>query len=315
MKLKTAFSLIRATISNWIGDFAPSMGAALAYYTAFSVAPLLVIVIAVAALVFGQEAAQTAVLEQARDLLGPQGATAVEAMLASAQRPKEGTIASVVGIFALFIGATTVFAELESDLNRIWKVIPTKKPGLRGFLRVRILSIGMILAIGFVLLVSLIISAGLAAWGKYWSPWFGELKIALHAANFILSLAVVTILFAIIYKLLPQTRIQWRDVWIGALVTALLFTFGKSLIGLYIGKSGIASAYGAAGALAILLVWVYYSAQIFLIGAEFTRVYASSHGSLVTGQTEDRPPKQKEVASSLRRDQIAGRRPGRRARS
>ena len=280
MKVKNAFSLIRAAISNWIDDFAPSMGAALAYYTVFSVAPLLVIVIAVAALVFGQEVAQASILDQARELLGPQGATAVEAMLASAQKPKEGTIASIVGIFALLIGATTVFAELESDLNRIWKVTPIKKPGLWGFLRVRVLSIGMVLAIAFLLLVSLLISAGLAAWGKYWSPWFGELKIALDAANFVLSLAVVTVLFAIIYKVLPQTRIQWRDVWIGALVTALLFTFGKFLIGLYIGKSGIASAYGAAGALAILLVWVYYSAQIFLIGAEFTRVYASSHGSL-----------------------------------
>ena len=241
-------------------------------------------------------------------------------MLASAQKPKEGAIASMVGIFALFIGATTVFAELESDLNRIWKITPTKKPGLWGFLRVRILSIGMILAIGFLLLVSLIISAGLAAWGKYWSPWFGELEIVLQAANFILSLAVVTVLFAMIYKLLPQTRIRWHDVWIGAAVTALLFTFGKFLIGLYIGKTGVGSAYGAAGALAILLVWVYYSAQIFLIGAEFTRVYANSHGSLrnrapVTKQTGDRPPNENAVSSSIRRSQTARRSPGRRAKS
>jgi membrane protein len=179
----------------------------------------------------------------------------------------------------------------------------------------------MILSIGFLLLVSLIISAGLAAWGRYWSPWFGELQIALQAANFIVSLAVVTVLFAIIYKLLPQTRIQWRDVWIGALVTALLFTFGKSLVGLYIGRSGIASAYGAAGALAILLVWVYYSAQIFLIGAEFTRIYAGSHGSLrnqaqMTQEAEDRTPKENAgILSGSRRGESAGRSSRRRAKS
>ena len=165
-------------------------------------------------------------------------------------------------------------------MNRIWKVIPKKGAGLWGFLRVRFLSIGMILAIGFLLLVSLIISAGLSAWGKYWSAWFGSFETMLHAANFVLSLAVATVLFAIIYKVLPQTRIQWQDVWIGAVVTALLFTFGKFLVGLYIGRSGIASSYGAAGALAIVLAWVYYSAQIFLIGAEFTRAYAGRHGSL-----------------------------------
>jgi membrane protein len=276
VRFRSGFDLIKATVSSWMEDFAPSMGAALAYYTVFSVAPLLVIVIAVAALIFGQEAAQAGIMEQARGLLGPEGATAIEAMLANAQRPKEGAVASILGIAALLIGATTVFAELESNLNRIWKVARRQESGLWSFVRGRILSVGMILAIGFLLLVSLIVSAGLAAWGKYWGGWFGGIEILLHAANFVFSLAVITVLFAIIYKMLPHAEVQWRDVWIGAAVTALLFTLGKFLIGLYIGKSAIASSYGATGALVILLVWVYYSAQIFLIGAEFTHAYANS---------------------------------------
>lgn len=306
------FHLVRAAISSWVADFAPSMGAALAYYTAFSVAPLLVIVIAVAALVFGQDAAQAAILEQARELLGPQGVAAIESMLASAQQPKQGVIASIVGIVALLVGATTVFAELESDLNRIWKVTSKKRPGLWGFLRARILSIGMILAIGFLLLVSLIISAGLAAWAKYWSPWFGEWELVLQAANFVVSMAVVTVLFATIYKVLPRTRIEWRDVWVGAAVTALLFTCGKFLIGLYIGKSGMASAYGAAGALVVLLVWVYYSAQIFLIGAEFTREYASSHSSLRNPEPATRQKEESSVGANAGPASIRVSRPRRR---
>jgi membrane protein len=279
VQFRSAFDLIRTAVSSWLEDFAPSMGAALAYYTVFSVAPLLVIVIAVAALIFGQEAAQAGIMEQARGLLGSEGATAIEAMLANAQRPKEGVVASILGVAALLIGATTVFAELESNLNRIWKVARRQESGLWSFVRGRILSVGMILAIGFLLLVSLIVSAGLAAWGKYWGGWFGGIEILLNAANFIFSLAVVTVLFAIIYKMLPHAEVQWRDVWIGAAVTAVLFTFGKFLIGLYIGKSAVASSYGAAGALVILLVWVYYSAQIFLIGAEFTHAYANRRSS------------------------------------
>ena len=275
MSFKSAFDLMKTTVKSWVDDFAPSMGAALAYYTVFSVAPLLIIVIALAALIFGHEAAQAGILEQARGLLGDQGAAAIEVMLTNAQKPKEGTIATVLGIIALLIGATSVFAELEGDLNRIWKVKPQKQSGVWNFLRGRVLSIGLILTVGFLLLVSLLVSAALAAWGKYWSGWFGEMELMLHAANFAVSLAVVTVLFAIIYKMLPHTRVRWRDVWIGALVTAALFGLGKFLIGLYIGKSAIASSYGAAGALVVLLVWVYYSAQIFLIGAEFTHAYAA----------------------------------------
>lgn len=260
-------------------DYAPSMGAALAYYTVFSIAPLFVIVIAVAALIFGLDAAHAAMMDQARGMIGENGAKAIEGMLASAQKPMQGMIAGTLGILALIIGATTVFAELESNLNRIWKVEPDKGFGLWHFIRRRLLSFGMVLAIGFLLIISLVVSAAIAAWGKYWSGWFGGLEALLHAANFVVSVAVITVLFAMIYKFMPRVAIRWRDVWIGAFVTSLLFSLGKFLIGLYIGKSGVESTYGAAGALVVLLVWVYYSAQIFLLGAEFTKVYAESHGS------------------------------------
>ena len=279
MSPKSLFLLAKTAFNNWMNDYAPSMGAALAYYTVFSIAPLLVIVIAVAALIFGQDAAHAAIMDQARGMIGENGAKAIEGMLASAQKPKQGMIASTLGILVLLIGATTVLAELESNLNRIWKVEPDKGSGLWHFIRTRLLSFGMVLAVGFLLIVSLVVSAAIAAWGKYWGGWFGGMEALLHAANFVVSVAIVTVLFAIIYKFMPRVAIRWRDVWIGALVTSLLFSLGKFLIGLYIGKSGVESSYGAAGALAVLLVWVYYSAQIFLLGAEFTKVYAESHGS------------------------------------
>jgi membrane protein len=279
MNLKTLFQLSKAAFASWQSDYAPSMGAALSYYTVFSIAPLLVIVIAVAGLVFGHEAAHAGIMEQAGGLLGENGAKAIEGMLASAQKPKQGTLASLLGILAMIVGATTVFAELESSLNRIWKVETEKISGLWHFIRTRLLSIGMVLAIGFLLMVSLVVSTAIAVWGKYWAGWFEGMEVLLHIVNFLVSIAVITVLFALIYRFLPRIAISWGDVWIGALVTSLLFSFGKFLIGLYIGKSGVESSYGAAGALVVILVWVYYSSQIFLLGAEFTKVYAESHGS------------------------------------
>jgi membrane protein len=301
MSPKSLFQLANTAFRNWMNDYAPSMGAALAYYTVFSIAPLLVIVIAVAALIFGQDAAQAAIMDQARGLIGENGAKAIEGMLASAQKPKQGMIASALGIVVLLIGATTVLSELETNLNRIWKVEPDKRSGLWHFMRTRLLSLGMVLAIGFLLIVSLVVSAAIAAWGKVWGGWFGGMEVLLHAANFVVSVAIVTVLFAIIYKFMPRVAIRWRDVWIGALVTSLLFSFGKFLIGLYIGKSGVESSYGAAGALVVLLVWVYYSAQIFLLGAEFTKVYAESHGSRQNKKTGT-PPTDKIPTRARRRD-------------
>ena len=279
MRLERLVNVCKSAVTAWIDDYASSMGAAIAYYTVFSMAPLLIIAIAVAAVFFGERAAQHELLDQLRGLLGDQGANAVEMMLSNAQKPKQGTIASVLSVATLIIGATGVFSELESDLNRIWKVQGPEVRGIWHLLRVRLLSFGMVLAIGFLLLVSLIISAGLAAWGKYWGGMFSGIEALLQAVNFLVSLLVITVLFALMYKILPAVKIAWRHVWLGAGVTALLFSLGKFVIGLYIGKSSIASSYGAAGSLIILLIWVFYSAQIMLFGAEFTRVYALRHGS------------------------------------
>jgi membrane protein len=287
--MKSIYALLKTSVSQWTDDFASSMGAALSYYTVFSIAPLLVIAIAVAALVFGQSVAQHEVLDQLRGLLGPEGANAVESMLVSAQKPKEGILAGALSIVTLLIGATTVFNELESDLNRIWRVPAQKRSGVWNLLRTRLLSFGMVVSVGFLLLVSLIASAALAAWGKYWSGWFFGIELALQAANLLLSLAVFTLFFALMYKVLPRVRIAWRDVWIGAIVTSLLFTMGKFLIGLYIGRASVASSYGAAGALVVLLLWVYYSSQVLLFGAEFTRAYAESHGSRRQNPTVEEP--------------------------
>ena len=278
--LKKAWLLTRDAVLAWFSDFAPSMGAALAYYTIFSLAPMLVIVIAIAGFFFGQEAAQGEIVMQLRDIVGTTAASAIEGLLKSASEPGQGIIAATLGIVTLVIGATAVFAELQSALDRIWKIPPDNKGGIVGVLRKRLLSFGMVMGLGFMLLISLVLSAILAALGKWWSSMLGGWTIVLEALNVSVSFAVVTGLFAMIYKFMPRASIPWRDVWVGAIVTALLFTIGKFLIGLYLGKASIGSSFGAAGSLVVLLAWVYYSAQIFLFGAEFTRVFALRYGSL-----------------------------------
>jgi membrane protein len=277
MKLADLWTVFKDSISAWIGDYAPSMGAALSYYTIFSIAPLLVIVIAVAGLVFGAQAASGAIFEQLRGMVGDSGATAIQGLVQSASQPAASIFAAATGIVTLVLGATTVLGELQSALDRIWRAPSPEKTGWWRFIRGRVLSFGMILVIGFLLLVSLVLSAAIVAIGDWWG--LGKTKWLLEAGNFVVSFAVVTALFAMIYKILPRVRIGWRDVWVGAAVTALLFTVGKFLIGLYLGKSGVTSGFGAAGSVVVLLVWVYYSAQIFLLGAEFTWVYSHSHGS------------------------------------
>ncbi len=279
--LADLWRLAREAFDGWLEDFAPSMGAALAYYTMFSIAPLLVIVIAVAGLAFGEQAAQGHLLGQLEGMVGHDGATAIQGLLASVHSKGTSVVATAVGVVALLIGATTVFGELQSDLDRIWKAPRAARPsGLWGLLRARLLSFGLILGIGFILLVSLVVSAMLAALGDWWAPYLAGWSTVLQAVNFVVSLAIVTLLFALIYKVLPSVQIAWRDVWIGAAATAALFTLGKYLIGLYIGRSGVVSGFGAAGSIAVLLLWVYYSAQIFLLGAEFTYAYAHDCGSL-----------------------------------
>ncbi len=280
MDVKRAWGLVKGAASAWVDDYAPSMGAALAYYTMFSIAPLLLIVISIAGLVFGEEAARGEILLQLRGMMGEEGARTVESLLQSVSKPTHSAAATVVGAFMLLLGATTVLAELQSALDRIWRA-PVRKPtsGLWDMLRSRLLSFGMILGIGFLLMVSLIASAAIAALGKWWSPVFEGWKLLASAVDFGVSLAMMTVLFAMIYKLMPRVHIRWRDVWIGAAVTALLFDIGKFLIGLYIGRSSVASTFGAAGSLVVVLMWIYYSAQIFLLGAEFTWVYAHTYGS------------------------------------
>ena len=268
---RLVWGLMKQAVSSWSADYAPSMGAALSYYTLFSIAPLLLIVIAVAGLVFGADAARGEIFGQLAGLVGPDGAKAVEGLLQAADRPRQGMIATIVGVLTLLLGATTVFGELQNALDRIWRVpVSPKRQGWWRLLRSRVLSFGMILGVAFLLMVSLVVSALVSALGDWWG---------LHALDFAASFALATVLFAMIYKVIPRTRIAWRDVWTGAAVTAGLFALGKVGIGLYLGRSSMASVFGAAGSLVVLMVWVYYSAQIFLLGAEFTRLYADEHGS------------------------------------
>ena len=281
MIINQFFLLAKKSINAWIDDYAPSMGAAISYYTVFSIAPLLLIVIAVAGLVWGQEAVQGEIVGQLSGLLGEEGATGIQALIESANKPAKGIVATVISVFVLIIGATTVFAELQSALDRVWGIPPEKQnSGIWATLRARLLSLGFILGLGFLLSVSLVLSAGVAAFGGWAGGLLPGWEILLQIINMVVSLSVAMVLFALIFKLMPQASVSWSDVWVGAAVTAVLFESGKWLIGLYIGKSSVSSSFAAAGSLVVLLIWVYYSAQIFLLGAEFTWVYAHEHGSL-----------------------------------
>lgn len=280
MTVKDLWGLVKAAASGWVDDYAQSMGAALAYYTMFSIAPLLLIVISIAGLVFGDEAARGEIFSQLQGMLGSAGAIAVQGLLQSVRQPSESVTAAVFSIVLLLIGATSVFGELQDALDRIWRApVRAGQSGLWGLLRARLLSFGMILGIGFLLLVSLVASAVLAALRKWWVPALSDWAAVATIVELSWSFLMTTVMFALIYKIIPRVRIDWKDVWIGAIVTSLLFSVGKFLIGVYIGRSGIASGFGAAASLVVVLVWVYYSAQIFLLGAEFTWAYAHKFGS------------------------------------
>ena len=280
MTVQDLRGLVKAAAAGWVDDYAQSMGAALAFYTLFSIAPLLLIVISIAGLVFGDAAARGEIFGQLQEMMGAPGALAVQGLLESVRKPAESVTATLIGSGLLLIGATTVFGELQDALDRIWRA-PERAPssGLWGLLRARLLSFGMILGIGFLLMVSLVASATLSALRKGWHPLSSDWTMIASAVELASSFMLVTIVFAMIYKIMPRVRIAWQDVWIGAAVTALLFTIGKFLIGLYIGRSGIASGFGAAASLIVVLVWVYYSAQVFLFGAEFTWAYSHKFGS------------------------------------
>ncbi|EJN09525.1 YihY/virulence factor BrkB family protein [Herbaspirillum sp. YR522] len=284
-RLQQGWQMTVAAVNAWLDDFAPSMGAAIAYYTIFSIAPMLVIAIAVAGMVFGHDAAQGAIVNQIRDIVGTEGAIAIQGLVKSASEPREGMIAAAISLVTLAVGATAVFSELQSALDRIWRIpAVARKSGIWQLLRTRLLSFGLILGLGFMLIISLVVSAGLAALGRWWGGWFEGWQLVLQALNFALSFVVFSTLFSVIYKFMPRVTLSWRDVWIGAVATTILFIIGKYLIGLYLGSTGMTSGFGAAGSFALLLVWIYYSAQIFLLGAEFTWIYANNFGSRAVRQ-------------------------------
>ena len=281
MGLKTSWEMLKQTGLDWVEDKAPQLGAALAFYSVLSVAPLLLIAIAIAGLVFGEEAARGEIVAQIRGMVGEEGAVAIQEMLAHARKPGAGILATVFGIATLLFGASGVFGQLQDSLNTIWEVRPKPGGGVWGFIRSRFLSFAMVLGTGFLLLVSLVLSAVLAALGNYLGGLLPGWAAFVQIANLLISFGVVTLLFALIFKLLPDVRIAWKDVWVGAALTAFLFTVGKFLIGLYLAHAGAGSAYGAAGSLVVLVLWIYYSAQILFFGAEFTQVYAKQYGSQI----------------------------------
>jgi membrane protein len=279
MRWKQALSLFKESASSWSDDRAPSMGAAISYYSVFSLAPLLVLIIAVAGLFFGADQVQGAVFAQISGLMGDDAARAVDEMLKHAQEPKTGGIATAVSVAVLLFGASTVLAELQSALDIVWRVPAAEKAkgnALWVWIRTRLLTFGMVLALAFLMIISLVFSAAISALGKWWG---GGSEALAHVLDLGASFVILTLAFAVIYKFMPSTHIRWRDVWIGAAVTSALFAIGKWAIGLYLGKSDVASSFGLFGSLAIMMVWIYYSAQIFLFGAEFTRVFADRRGS------------------------------------
>jgi membrane protein len=286
------WSLLKDTAASWSDHKAARLGAALAYYSIFSLGPLIVIAVAIAGLAFRQEAVRGEVSAQLEDLLGAAGAQAVNAMLVGASKPMEGTLATVLGGGALMFAAVGVVVQLKDALNTVWEVEPPKSSGIWHFVSTYMVSLATVLSLGFLLLVSLLLTTALAVGGKYFAPYVPEL--AMRALGSLVSFGMITLLFAMMFKWLPNTDVAWRDVWLGAAVTAALFEIGKLLIGLYIGKQGLESTYGAAASLVVLLIWVYYSSQLVLMGAEFTRIYAKRR-ALGHASAGHRPPVEPQV--------------------
>lgn len=277
--MKKYAGLLKETFKEFGQDKAPRLGAALAYYTIFSVGPLLLIAVAMAGIFWGQEAAQGRVSAELGKVFGSQMAESLETMVQAAAKPKTGTLATIVGVLTLMLGASGVFGQLKDALNTIWNVEKKPAAGVKGFIKERFLSMAMVLGIGFLLLVTLVVDAGISAMGDRLAAYVGG-EAVMQVIQFVVSFVVVTVLFAAIFRILPDVKIAWHDVWLGAAATAFLFALGKIGLGLYLGKAAVGSAYGAAGSLVILLVWVYWSAQILFFGAEFTQVYARTYGSL-----------------------------------
>ncbi|MES2348215.1 MAG: YihY/virulence factor BrkB family protein [Pseudomonadota bacterium] len=280
MQNKSIISVLSCTVSEWFEHRASSMGAALAFYTLFSLAPILVLVLAIAGWFYGPQAAQGQLFAELRGLVGAQGAEAIQLVLAGARNKEEGRLATMIAGALLLFGATSVFAELKASLDAIWQVPPLTRGTAWDVIRTRLLSFGMILVLAFLLMVSLVVSALLTLLEQFWGSHWGDAGMVLSALNYVIGFVVISALFGAIFKLLPRIKLSWHDVTIGAMGTAALFSLGKYLIGAYIGNSGVTSSFGAAGSMIALLLWVYYSAQIFFLGAEFARQYALQLGSL-----------------------------------
>ncbi|CAN5910370.1 YihY/virulence factor BrkB family protein [soil metagenome] len=281
MALSTAWTVLKETVSDWLDDKAARLAAALAFYTLLSLAPLLILAVSIAGLAFGDEAARGEVAGQLQSVFGAEAAGAVQSILANAKSPASGIVGTVVGLAVLLFGASGVFGELQDSLNVVWDVESKPGRGIKGFLRDRFFSFTLVLGVAFLLLVSLVLSAGLSATGKLFSSSLPGGEVLWEVINLVVSFGSVTVLFALIFKVIPDVSIRWRDVWVGAGVTAALFTLGKFAIGVYLGRSGVASPFGAAGSVVALVIWVYYSAQILFFGAEFTQVYARHFGSRI----------------------------------
>lgn len=283
--------VLKQTFKEFGEDKVPRLGAALAYYTIFSIGPLLLIAVAMAGIFLGDEAARGGISTELGKVFGAEMAKALETMIQAAAKPKSGTIATIIGVLTLMLGASGVFGQLKDALNTIWNVEPEKAGGVLGFLKGRFLSMAMVLGIGFLLLVTLVVDTVINAMGGYLERLVGG-EAVMHVIQLGLSFVVAVVLFAAIFRILPDLTIAWRDVWLGAAFTSLLFVLGKFGLGIYLGKAAPGSAYGAAGSLVILLIWVYWSSQIMLLGAEFTQVYAREHGSL-KGDTSKREARAK----------------------
>ena len=279
--MRWVIEMFKAAFAEWSEDKASRLAAALSYYSAVSLAPLLIVLLSIAGLVFGREAASGHIAGQVQGLVGQDRAQVIEDIIANANKPATGVVSGVVGTIILLLGAAGVFGALQDGLNTVWEVEPKPGRGVVGILKDRFLSLTMVLGVGFLLLVSLVLSAALALLGKYFAVILPLHPLVLEVMNFVLSFGVITLLFALMFKILPDVEIAWSDVWIGAAITALLFTIGKVLIGLYLGRSTIGTTYGAAGSLVVILIWIYYSAQILFFGAELTQVYTNKYGSKI----------------------------------
>ena len=273
--------MFRTALQAWWDDDAPRLGAALAYYTLFAIAPVLLIATAIAGMVFDIDVVRSAIVNQLDRLVGPEGAHAVQSLLDGARQRRAGSVATVLGGVAFLVAATGAFLELQAALNAVWRVKATPRANLKAFVVDRLRSFGLVVAIGFLLMVSLAATAALAAFSAWLSRDASTISLMWSGVPALVSVVGTTSLFALLYRVLPDVHLQWRDVMMGAFVTAVLFTLGQQLIGLYLGQSGVASGYGPAGSVMILLLWVYYSCQVLLLGAEFTRAYAEHRGERV----------------------------------